>query len=145
MEAIGAAMGRGCRGGEAVFLSGTLGAGKTTFARGAIRALGHRGAVKSPTYTLAEPYALSAFAVHHLDLYRIGAPEELETMGIRDYLGGESLVLLEWPERGAGVLPTPDLAVDIRILNGGENRALHIAAHSRRGVECLRRIQGGMT
>ena len=99
--------------GGLVFLDGDLGAGKTTLVRGLLRGLGHRGPVRSPTYTLVETYELPAVRVHHLDLYRIADPDELEFLGIRDLLDGASLTLVEWPERGAGVLPAPDLVVRI--------------------------------
>jgi len=96
-----------------VFLRGDLGAGKTTLVRGLLRALGHLGSVRSPTYTLIEPYEVGDQRIHHLDLYRLGDPEELEYLGLRDLLDGEGLVLVEWPERGAGMLPEPELVIEI--------------------------------
>ena len=95
-----------------VYLRGDLGAGKTTFARAFIHARGYRGYVKSPSYGLLETYAVPGLSVLHLDLYRIEDPEELEYLAIRDQFDGQTVLLVEWPDRGAGFLPEPDVVLD---------------------------------
>jgi tRNA threonylcarbamoyladenosine biosynthesis protein TsaE len=136
MLALGARLASTLTGGMIVFLEGELGMGKTTLARGVVQALGHTGTVKSPTYTLVEPYELAALSVFHFDLYRLGDAEELEFMGIRDYFGPHSIALVEWSQRGEGFLPPPDLVVTIE--QQGAGRTLIFEAHSERGVKCLR-------
>lgn len=131
MVALGEALSSVCEAGMAVYLDGELGMGKTTLARGFLRARGHAGAVKSPTYTLVEPYELAACTVYHFDLYRLGDPEELEFMGIRDYFGENSVCLVEWPGRGLGVLPTADIVVEIT--REGSGRRLALCAATDRG------------
>ena len=118
-EAIGVRLSRAVDQGCIIHLEGELGAGKTTLVRGFLRGMGHTGRVKSPTYTLLEPYEAARLPCYHFDLYRLGDPEELEYLGIRDLLGMESIILVEWPERGAGYLPPSDLTVRIHYRDGG--------------------------
>jgi len=122
--------------GGLIFLDGDLGAGKTTLSRGILRGLGHEGAVKSPTYTLVETYDVAdgqgqPLKVCHFDLYRLGDPEELEFMGIRDYLEDEQLCLIEWADKGAGILPAPELIIHIEDL--GKGRRITWQAHTEKG------------
>jgi len=118
-----------------IYLSGELGAGKTTFCRGLICSLGHGGAVKSPTFTLVEPYDLPTGKVYHFDLYRVSDPEELEYLGVEDYFGEDSLCLVEWPEKGAGWLPLPDLHIQISVTR--MKRRLELVAFTERGKDFL--------
>ena len=135
LVAFGARLAKAMLPGTAVYLNGELGAGKTTLTRGIARGLGHQGAVKSPTYTLVEPYLELATPLYHFDLYRLGDPEELEFMGMRDYFGGEALLVVEWPERGAGFLPGPDL--EITLQTEREGRLLTLRAGSATGEKCM--------
>lgn len=130
-EALGQRLATLLEPGLVVFLSGPLGAGKTSLCSAIIRALGHPGPVKSPTYTLVEPYLLTLGKVYHFDLYRLAEPEELEWLGARDYFDGGSLCLIEWPERGAGWLPAPDLALALTVTDLG--RRLDASAATGRG------------
>ncbi|WP_295399641.1 tRNA (adenosine(37)-N6)-threonylcarbamoyltransferase complex ATPase subunit type 1 TsaE [uncultured Thiocystis sp.] len=107
-----------------IYLEGDLGTGKTTLTRGILRGLGQRGAVRSPTYTLIEPYQVSSGPVYHLDLYRLADPEELEYLGLRDLMGENALWVIEWPDRGVGMLPAADLRIMIESLAEGRRLTL---------------------
>jgi len=135
-EAFGGQLAAACKGGMLVFLHGQLGAGKTTLVRGFLRALGHGGAVKSPTYTLIEPYTTARGNLYHLDLYRLADAEELEWIGIRDLFEAASICLVEWPERGAGILPEPDLHIYLQAAGGG--REVRVEAGSPQGEQLMR-------
>lgn len=118
MEHLGRSASRGILPGQVVFLCGALGAGKTTWVRGLLRGLHHPGPVRSPTYTLLEPYYFKECNIYHFDLYRLNDPGELENLGFRDYLDGSGVCLVEWPEQGGNLMPEPDCLIDIKYDNG---------------------------
>ena len=134
-EALGARLASTLRPGNILYLSGDLGAGKTTLVRGLLHTLGHRGTVKSPTYTLVEPYQIGDWRLFHWDLYRLADPEELDFLGLRDQLDGQAALLIEWPERGQGELPAAD--VEIALSYAGEGRACRLNALSSVGQAML--------
>lgn len=125
--ALGAELAGRLHAGQCVYLYGELGAGKTTLVRGLLRELGHLGAVKSPTYTLVEPYEAGGVHIYHFDLYRLGDPQELEFIGVRDYFDGHALCVLEWPQRGRGMIPAADLTVTLAVEGQGRHANLEWA------------------
>lgn len=122
-----------------IYLRGDLGAGKTTLSRGIIRYFGHSGAVKSPTYTLVEPYELDKKSIFHFDLYRMAVADELSYLGLEDYFTTpNSLWLVEWPEKGAGVLPDPDISLELQYTGDTlAGRRARLTAESAEGRNCL--------
>lgn len=118
MESLGSRIARNCPAGARLFLHGALGAGKTTLVRGFLRGLGYGGIVKSPTYTLIESYEINGNEIYHFDLYRLNAPEELETIGVRDYFIQDGICLVEWPEKAGTRLGVPDLLIRIKDQEG---------------------------
>jgi tRNA threonylcarbamoyladenosine biosynthesis protein TsaE len=143
LGAVAARMAAGVRGGGVVYLHGELGAGKTTFARALLGAMEVGARIKSPTYSLIESYAAGDLAIHHLDLYRIADPGELEWLGLADLTAGPHLLLVEWPERAERALPSPDLVASLS--HAGEKRDVVLAAGSKRGVDWLRRLREGIS
>ena len=119
-----------------IFLNGELGTGKTTLVKGFLSELGYTANVKSPTYTLVEPYHLLDRDIYHFDLYRLGSPEELEYIGIRDYFHDNATFLVEWPVRGFGFLPEGDMIITLSY-DGGERRHIDIESKSRSGGEFI--------
>jgi tRNA threonylcarbamoyladenosine biosynthesis protein TsaE len=137
-EAIGARLAAALQGGCVIYLYGDLGAGKTTLARGLVHGLGYEGRVKSPTYTLLEPYQVGSYQLLHLDLYRLADPIELDYLGLRDLAESDTVWLVEWPERGGAELPAAD--VQVTISYHGHGRQLTFTAHSDTGTTILARL-----
>jgi tRNA threonylcarbamoyladenosine biosynthesis protein TsaE len=130
------------QGGDLLNLLGNLGGGKTTLSRGLIQGLGHTGAVKSPTYTLVEPYELGALLVMHYDLYRLADPEELDYLGVRDFLDADTVTLVEWPQRAGKRLRGPDLTLTLDV--EGTGRRLSWTPSTARGEQLAQAFQQGL-
>ena len=126
--------------GLVVYLLGDLGAGKTTFTRGFVKGMGHLGNVKSPTYTLVEPYELPPWRIFHFDLYRLADPEELEFMGIRDYFADDCCCFIEWPDKGKGMIAEADLILNIAY--SGEKRTINFQPLSENGQLIVSELTG---
>ena len=141
-NALGAALARALAPGLVIYLHGDLGAGKTALTRALLRALGHRGTVKSPTYTLSEPYSVlldgAPVSVIHYDLYRMSSPEEFLDAGFREDFDGKNICIVEWPEKGEPVLPAPDVRVQLSV--AGQGRDVELQALSHLGLKCLDRL-----
>jgi len=136
--AAGAALAAALSPGLVIYLVGELGAGKTTFARGVLRGLGHAGKVKSPSFQLVEPYAFSRLYLYHFDFYRFNEPKELEEAGFREYFNADTVCLVEWPEKAAGHVPPADMSVTLRLQ--GQGRLLEIDADTEAGRRCLEKL-----
>lgn len=135
MVNLGEVFSSALKAGGVVHLDGDLGMGKTTLVRGVLRGLGYQGPVKSPTYTIVEPYELPNLDAYHFDLYRVGDAEELEFMGIRDYFTDGALCLIEWAEMGRGALPAADLVISLSLIRQGRHVVLE--AQTEKGEEAL--------
>lgn len=135
MEALGARLAPSITKVQLIYLRGELGTGKTTLVRGLLRALGHVGVVKSPTFTLVEPYPVDGQNIYHFDLYRLKDADELEFVGFRDYVKNRNVCLVEWAERAAEVLPIPD--IDVVIHKADHKRIVQLISRTDRGADLL--------
>lgn len=137
-QSLGAALAAVITDGIIIYLHGSLGAGKTTFVRGFLRGCGYSGKVKSPTYTIVEPYETDKLTVFHFDLYRLNHADELHQIGLEDYFGGNAVCLIEWPDKGKPLLPAPDMTYYFDIIDS--IRHIRIEAGTSRGEEVLARL-----
>ncbi|MFA7241127.1 MAG: tRNA (adenosine(37)-N6)-threonylcarbamoyltransferase complex ATPase subunit type 1 TsaE [Sulfuricellaceae bacterium] len=138
--ALGAELSRTLAPGLVIYLNGDLGAGKTTLARALLHALGYRGKVKSPTYTLLEIYVVSSLYLYHFDFYRFNNPDEWHEAGFREYFNEATVCLVEWPEKAGGLLPPAD--IEIGLFVEGEGRRAEISAGTEKGRQCLSVLTG---
>ncbi|MFT3757762.1 tRNA (adenosine(37)-N6)-threonylcarbamoyltransferase complex ATPase subunit type 1 TsaE [Thauera sp.] len=134
-EALGAALAAILRPGLKIWLQGNLGMGKTTLTRGLLRALGHEGKVKSPTYTLIEPYVVSRLDLYHFDFYRFNSPEEYLDAGLDEYFADQGVCIVEWPDKALPYLPLPD--VEIRLDARDSGRFVEIHGRTDAGQTCV--------
>lgn len=125
-------------GGAIVYLQGDLGAGKTTLARGIVRGFGYQGSVKSPTYTLVEPYELPQIQLYHFDLYRLGDAQEVEFLGVDEYFESGNVCLFEWPDKGKGSIPDADLIIELS--DSGTGRLLRCQIETDKGKKIAQRL-----
>lgn len=135
--ALGAAFAGGLAPGMVIYLTGDLGAGKTTFARGVLRGLGYAGKVRSPTFTLVEVYKFSRLYLYHFDFYRFDDPSEWDDAGFAEAFRGDTVCLVEWPERVAERLPVADVAIRLAMHDGGPGRRLMATAATAAGERCV--------
>jgi len=142
--ALGAALAAILKQGLTIYLRGDLGAGKTTLTRGLLRALGHTGPVKSPTYALVELYVFSGYILYHFDFYRFNQPEEWLEAGLDEHFNDQSVCLVEWPEKAGDLLPPADIEVVFEVLDltslenkDGPARRVTLKAQGERGTSCL--------
>ena len=134
-ETLGTALAAVLTPGLQIWLEGNLGTGKTTLTRGVLRGLGHEGKVKSPTYTLIEPYVVSRLDLYHFDFYRFNSPEEYLDAGLDEYFAGEGVCMVEWPDKALPHLPSPD--VEIRLEARGNGRFVEISGNTEAGRTCV--------
>ncbi len=134
-QALGRALTSCLQPGITIHLRGDLGAGKTTLVRAMLHGLGYEGKVKSPTYTLVEPYVISDLYLYHFDFYRFLDPQEWIEAGLRDYFNAHSVCLVEWPEKAGELLPVPDMTIQLQVMEAG--RRADISAHSAKAQACL--------
>lgn len=140
---IGAALAAALLPGLVIYLEGDLGAGKTTLVRGVLRALGYAEKVKSPTYTLIEPYVVSRLNLYHFDFYRFSFPEEFLEAGLEEYFSGEGACLVEWPDKAAPYIAKPD--VKVALVARGTGRLFEVAAATEAGRPCVQKMYAELT